>query len=52
MKTQKLLSIAITYLFIIGIAIPMQAQETGENRNLFKTPGAKQTETGFKPASD
>jgi hypothetical protein len=28
MKTQKLLSIAITCLFLIGIAIPMQAQKS------------------------
>ena len=27
MKTQKLLSIAITCLFLIGIAIPIQVQE-------------------------
>ncbi|MGB5479449.1 MAG: DUF1254 domain-containing protein [Eudoraea sp.] len=52
MKTQKLVSIVITCLFMIGIAIPMQAQETGENRNLFETAGEKQTETGFKPAPD
>ena len=30
----------------------MQAQETGENRNLFETAGEKQTEKGFKPAPD
>ena len=50
MKTQKLLSILFTGLFIIGLIIPMQAQETGENRNLFKTAGEKQTEKGFVPA--
>lgn len=50
MKTQKLQSILLTCLFIIGIAIPMQAQETGENRNLFETAGKKQTEKGFVPA--
>ncbi|MGB5664843.1 DUF1254 domain-containing protein [Eudoraea sp.] len=52
MKTQKLVSIAITCLFMIGMIIPIQAQETGENRNLFETAGEKQTEKGFKPASD
>ncbi len=52
MKTQKLLSIAITCLFILGIILPVQAQETGENRNLFETAGEKQTETGFMPAPD
>ena len=30
MKTQKLLSIAITCLLILGIAIPMQAQESSK----------------------
>ena len=30
MKAQKLLSIAFTYLFIIGIAIPMQAQQSSK----------------------
>jgi len=29
----------------------MQAQETGENRNLFKTAGEKQTNKDFKPAN-
>ena len=52
MKTKKLISILLTGLFLIGLIIPLQAQETGENRNLFKTPGEKQTEKGFKPASD
>ncbi|MGB5170385.1 MAG: DUF1254 domain-containing protein, partial [Eudoraea sp.] len=52
MKTQKLVSIVITCLFMIGIAIPMQAQETGENRNLFKTAGEKQTNNDFNPAPD
>jgi len=50
MKKQKLQSILLTCLFLIGVSIPMQAQETGENRNLFKTAGEKQTEKGFKPA--
>ncbi len=35
MKIQKLLSIAITCLFLIGIAIPMQAQETNKKRSLY-----------------
>ena len=52
MKIQKLLSILLTGLFIIGIAIPMQAQETGENRNLFENAGKKQVGADFKPAPD
>ncbi len=52
MKTQKFISIGVACLFSLGIILPMQAQETGENRNLFKTAGEKQTEKGFKPASD
>ena len=35
MKKRKLLSILLTGLFIIGIAIPMQAQETDEKRSLY-----------------
>ncbi len=52
MKTLRELNIIPVCLFIIGIAIPMQAQETGENRNLFKTAGEKQTNEDFKPAPD
>ena len=52
MKTPKLLSILSTGLFIIGIAIPIQAQETGENRNLFDNAGKKQVGADFKPAPD
>ncbi len=51
MKKQKSLSILLTGLFIIGIAIPMFAQDTGENRNLFETAGKKQTNKDFKPAT-
>ncbi|MDX2432426.1 MAG: hypothetical protein QNK35_15920, partial [Bacteroides sp.] len=52
MKTQKLLSILLTGLFIIGIAIPMQAQETDESINIFKPTGAKETAKDFTPAPD
>ena len=47
MKTKKLIRIGVTCFFSLGIIIPMQAQETGENRNLFKTAGEKQTEQRF-----
>ena len=36
----------------MGIIIPIQAQETGENRNLFENAGKKQTNKDFKPAPD
>jgi hypothetical protein len=52
MKMKKLVNIGITCLFLSGIIIPMQAQETGENRNLYKTAGEKQTNKDFKPAQD
>ena len=52
MKKTISLTIVLTCLFIMGIIIPIQAQETGENRNLFKTDGKKQTNKDFKPAPD
>lgn len=41
-----------TSLFVLGMIVPMQAQETGENRNLFKTAGEKQSAKDFKAAPD
>ena len=52
MKKSKLLSFVLVYLLIIGISLPIQAQETDENRNLFETAGEKQTNKDFKPAPD
>ena len=49
MKTIKPL---LTCLILSGFMVTVQAQETGENRNLFKTAGEKQTEKGFIPAPD
>ena len=46
------LTIVLTCLFIMGIIIPIQAQETGENRNLFENAGKKQVGADFKPAPD
>ena len=52
MKRKHLMTSVLTCLFIMGILIPLQAQETGENRNLFETAGKKQTNKDFKPAPD
>ena len=39
-------------LVLISLMASVQAQQTGENRNLFKTAGEKQTNEDFKPAPD
>ena len=52
MKKTISVTIVLTCLFIMGIIIPIQAQETGENRNLFQNAGKKQVGADFKPAPD
>ena len=37
---------------LVGINLPSNAQETGQNRNLFADPGEKQSNEDFKPAPD
>ena len=49
MKSIKTL---LACLALIGLMASVQAQQTGENRNLFKTAGEKQTNEDFKPAPD
>ena len=39
-------------MVLTGLMVTVQAQETGENRNLFKTAGEKQTNEDFKAAPD
>jgi hypothetical protein len=39
-------------LVLTGLMATVQAQETGENRNLFKDAGKKQVGADFKPAPD
>ncbi len=48
----KLLKSLAACVLITGILFPVQAQQSGENRNLFKTAGEKQTNEDFKPAPD
>ena len=50
MKYTYIKSVAFVTLLLFGLLV--QAQETGENRNLFKSAGEKQTEKGFIPAPD
>ncbi len=52
MKKQNSLNLALLCLLTVGLLKPAQAQETGENRNLFETAGEKQTNKDFKPAPD
>ena len=50
MKTKQLLILALAGLLAVALATSVQADDTGENRNLFKTAGPKQTNKDFKPA--
>ncbi len=45
----KIIVSGIAFLMLVSAIV---AQETGENRNLFKTAGAKQTEKGFMAAPE
>lgn len=44
-------NLALTFLFLWATGVGF-AQETGQNRNLFKSAGEKQTEKGFVPAPE
>ena len=44
--------LAAAGLMATSVAVSVQAENTNETRNLFKTAGAKQTAKDFKPASD
>jgi len=50
MKMKSLTVLALAGLAAVRMAAPAQADDAGENRNLFKSPGAKQTAKNFKPA--
>ena len=50
MKLKTLTMIALAVVLVAGLT-PANAQ-TGEDRNLFKTAGEKQTNTDFEPAPD
>ena len=48
----KNLKSILACLILTGFMVTVQAQETGENRNLFEDPGKKQVGADFKPAPD
>ena len=50
MRIKVLTTLAITGMVVFSIAVPVQAGDTGENRNLFETAGKKQTHKDFEPA--
>ena len=50
MKTKQSLALVASVLLALSIVVPVQAADTGENRNLFATAGKKQTAADFKPA--
>ena len=52
MKKRSIIQITLAGLMTVGIAIPAQAENPDEMRNLFETAGAKQTSKDFKPAGD
>lgn len=43
---------SILQCIVLALFFHINAQQTGENRNLFKTAGEKQTEKGFVPAPE
>ena len=51
MKMKSLAVLALAVL-VACIAAPVQAGDTGENRNLFKTAGQKESAIDFAPAPD
>ena len=52
MKKRSIIQTTLAGLLTVGIAIPAQAENPDEMRNLFETAGAKQTSKDFKPAGD
>ena len=49
---KSLINLTLVGLMTISIAASVQAETADENRNLFKSAGAKQTSKDFKPAPD
>ena len=52
MNSKTLTTLALATLIVVGLTAPVQAGDTGEDRNLFKTAGEKQTAKDFEPAPD
>ena len=52
MRTRNTIVLAVVGLMVISMALPVLAGDTDENRNLFETAGAKQTNKDFKPAPE
>jgi len=52
MRQRSLITLALAALVAVAMAAPVQAGDTGENRNLFESSGAKQTAEDFEPAPD
>ena len=52
MKNKPLLRGIATWMMMFGLMATVQAQQTGENRNLFQDAGQKQVGADFKPAPD
>ncbi|MGB5451477.1 MAG: hypothetical protein WBN00_05235, partial [Sedimenticolaceae bacterium] len=52
MKTKLSTIVALTGLIAAGMSAASFAGNADEDRNLFETPGAKQSATDFKPAPD
>ena len=52
MKTKQLFALVISFVMFTSLLTIAWAQETGENRNLFKAAGKKQVSADFKPAPD
>jgi len=52
MKPKSIIHFALTGLIALGMAAPAQAELEAESRNLFKSPGSKQTSKDFNPAPD
>ena len=52
MKAKRLFALVISFVMFTSLLTIAWAQETGKNRNLFKTAGKKQTNKDFKPAPD
>ena len=52
MKTKLITIVALTGLVAAGMSAPSFADNADEDRNLFETPGKKQSATDFKPAPD
>lgn len=52
MKMKSLINLTLAGLVTISMTASVQAETADENRNLFKSAGAKQTSKDFKPAPD